>query len=105
MPSSSAIGAETLFAWQRGLPRKRRPWPCGTHNKALARRATRASARRALRGAELLGCGCVEPLEPVAVVVDRHHAVTGLGLEVELLADLADVGIDGARGEIGAAAP
>ena len=44
-------------------------------------------------------------LQAVTVVVDGHHAVAGLRAQVELLAHLADVGVDRARGEVAAAAP
>src|SRR5687768_13629640 len=39
-------------------------------------------------------------LEPVAVVVNRHDPIARLGPQVELLAHLADVRIDGAGGEV-----
>src|SRR5256885_9212586 len=96
------IGLTARYLQSSSRSPKRRH--CGEHRRG-ADTPKRVSARLVGGVCELLRGGCVEPLEPVAVVVDRHHAVTGLGLEVELLADLADVGIDGARGEIGAAAP
>src|SRR5687767_11409035 len=44
-------------------------------------------------------------LEPVAVVVDRHHPVARFRPQVELLAHLADVRIDGAGCEVAGSAP
>src|SRR2546423_9490259 len=49
--------------------------------------------------------GGFELLEAIAVVVDRHYAVAGFGLEIELFSHLADVGVDGAGGEVAAAPP
>src|SRR6185503_10439716 len=62
-------------------------WPC-----AASRRRGRSACRLAL-------------LQPVAVVVDRHHPEARLDAQVELLAHLADVGVHGARREVAGAAP
>src|SRR5882672_9079931 len=56
------------------------------------------------RRASLLGVlGDFQPLEAIAVVVDRHHAIARLGTQVELLPRLADVRVDPAGGPARAA--